>query len=345
MTRAWLLVGALLAVIWIPHVVFAAWVYEDAGWLPLFTDPLSPLLVPRGGIRAFWWLQGQVTTEPWLVHGVNVGLHLTVIGLTLALARRLGLPRAVLPIVLVIVALHPLGIEAVAYAAQQGELVAAVAVLGACLLATGCWWRLPVVLGMLACLAFGVWGGKETAVVGLGLVPLVIALRARDDRPKWAGKWLPLTVCILLVFAGVQLSGGLVELTNTGETTHVYTSADEWSRWQSAATVRMLGLLVLPLGPFTVDYDYHRWSQGAQVACGALLVLMAITGVVAALVRRRMLTFWLLWPLLAIAPRFVVETPRGILNEHQVYLWVPGFAVSVGAVVSWWQGASCRAQA
>ena len=129
MSTRWLIVVALVVVAcYVPHILWASWVYEDGA---RFREPL--MWGPRVVSRAVWWLQGG---SPQIVHFVNMLLHCMVAALSGLLAYRLHISAAGARLVTGSVLVSTLSVEAVAYAAQQGELLAAVFVLGACLCAT-----------------------------------------------------------------------------------------------------------------------------------------------------------------------------------------------------------------
>lgn len=121
-----MVVVLLVVACYVPHILWASWVYEDGARL---REALT--WGPRVVSRAVWWLQGG---SPVIVHFVNALLHLTVAGLSGLLAYRLDMSAAGARLVTGAVLVSTLSVEAVAYAAQQGELLAAVFVLGACCL-------------------------------------------------------------------------------------------------------------------------------------------------------------------------------------------------------------------
>ena len=252
----WCIVLAII-VCYLPHVLYGQFVYEDAAVLQSVAAGAPELWHPRGLFRLLWWLQWQASPHPALFHAVSVALHLVVMALTGVLGSRLSLTRAAVTLALIVIAWHPLTVEAVAYAAQQGELLAAIGVLTACIFATGRWWRAPVWVGILAAVAFGLLG-KESAVVAIALVPLLIVARApryRYVRPRWAGAWIPVVLSAALLGTGVWWYGWTV-IVSIGEAPGADVTAVDWLLVQSYAAMRMVGLLVIPMGPFSVDYDY-----------------------------------------------------------------------------------------
>src|SRR3990167_3869422 len=168
-------------------------VYEDyravqAGSLPF-------VFGPRGLSSWLWW------RDPVASHLLSLGLHVLVGGITWLLGRRLGLSRPAAGLAAGVLLLHPMAVETSVYLSSRAELIAAIGVLGAGLVATGPWryW-----LAIPLCLAVGVLG-KESAVIGIGLVTLVWAHR-------WPSRWtfgLVVLGALAWVPLGVWRLGGL----------------------------------------------------------------------------------------------------------------------------------------
>lgn len=343
---AWLPLG-LAAARYAPHIWRATLVYEDAALLYSLTQAIP--VGPRVLTRWLWRLHGG---DPVLAHAASLALHLIVASLTGWLVSRMGYRSSAAVVAVAVVALHPLAVETVAYAAQQGELIAAIGVLGACVLAAGDWWRPRALLGIVAALGVGI-AGKETAVVGLGLVPLVIAATdaARTDalarangsdlrawtapaRPSWARPLVPTLVAIGIALISIVALGGIRAIANTGESPGVNAHVGSWVLLQGAAAARTLALLVVPLGPWTVDYDYDAVPVAARGVFTGTLVL--ITTLVCWWRHRQAIPASLfigwVWCLIVLAPRFLVQTPRSYLNDHQAYLLLPALGLVVAAL-------------
>ena len=291
------------------HVQTAGHVYEDRTWLARDVSTSRPL-------TAWSW---QHVNSPQASHALNVGLHLWVCVLAGLLAWQLGLSALAGAAVGSLLAVHPVTVEAVAYAASRAELFAALSVLGACLLAIrGSWWLVvPVVLLGLA--------SKETAAVALLLIPLA----------RWATRqtWkMPALTCACALAALISVTGGWLRLVNLGEAAGMQETWLPWLLVQSTAAVRLMGLTLWPFfGGFTVDYDYdaigHMWRYGA------LLTLIGVAGLAWTLRRQRLVAFGLAWMLLAVLPRLLVQTPRSYLNEHQWLLAGIGLLIAVMVLV------------
>ena len=120
--------------------------------------------------------------QPWFFHLVNTLLHAAVAVLVLVLLRKFASARAALAGALVF-AVHPVHTEAVANVVGQAELLAALGILGACLLylntTTFKWWHY---LALPALYLFALFA-KEASIVLPGLLILLDAAR-RDDEGK-----------------------------------------------------------------------------------------------------------------------------------------------------------------
>ena len=310
------------------HVFRGHFIYEDAAWLGMLTEGTRGWWQPRGLSRMLWAAEWWIAPSPRTFHAVSLGLHALNAVLVGVLARRIGLSARYARLAAVIVFVHWLGIETVTYAAQQGELLAAAGVLGACILASDRWWRPHVFLGIVACLLFGIWG-KETAAVGIGLVVFVAVLQ-RQKPPAEAAIYGALALWMFGLVLMSRLPGGF-GLFNIGESAGVNITALDWLLVQSAAAVRSLVLLVLPLG-LTVDFDYDLVPMGIRWFAFCLLVAFSVH---VWFLRRvwPMGAFCGAWILVVLLPRLVVQTPRGYLNDHQFYLAIPAFGLMVAAVL------------
>jgi hypothetical protein len=271
------------------------------------------------------------STDPRTVHLLSASLHLLIGGLVGVLALQLGITTWWVPMGLVW--LHPITVEAVAYGAAQGELLAAVGVLMAVTASLGAGRGSALVV----MLVWGVWAmvSKESGVAVVGLLALTVL---------WRGRTWP-TLIAVAALALLALRGlPLVLAINRNESM----GAAAWIGWQSVAAWRLVSLTV-PFG-FSIDHDYTATSSVLRteavagwiaVAAGAgwLLLLRvfdrwdAQDGFIGSesTPRRDGIGFGLAWTLLAMAPRFVVRTPLSIFPEHQWYLPFIGLALALGA--------------
>ena len=316
-----LLIGFLVAY---QTVWGAGWVYEDVR------------VVADGGmstrpVQSWTW---PLTSSPQAAHGLNLALHVIVSALAGCLAFRLGLSRQASWFVGALILLQPVAVESVAYAASRGELMAALGILSACLLAL--WtspWRWPLV----ALSVFFAAGSKETGVVAVLLVPLTCW--AAQMRVKQEIVVYGILGCFLTSITAIHAldphQAGLTRFLNAGETAQMAIGTHDWLLLQASAVYRLLGVSLSGLG-MTVDYDYDALSQTARwIAAGACLGLLTLT--IALIRTQRLIAFGLGWTALALLPRVFVQTPRSYLNEHQFYVPLIGLIV---AGMAWWDSAT-----
>ena len=310
----------LLGALYGPHVWSAGFVYEDAVWRPEMTATASLPFQSRVLTRASW----RLTETPQAAHALGVGLHAGVVGLLGLLAWRLGYSRDGVGLVALLATVHPLTVESVAYASARSELLAAIGALLAVVCAAGRWWRPWYLTGMVTGIVLG-WMGKESAIVALALVPLTMLLRAR--RP-----FLVAVFVLVCVGGATAIDGQDVKaLANIGESGMMQTTAGSWFLLQAAAAYRLIGLAIWPVG-LAVDADIDAIPRLLQ--WWAVVALGGIVASLAALVRtHRRVAYGLAWCLLCLAPRLVVQTPRGYFNEHHFYLSLLGLIL---AGVAWW---------
>lgn len=321
---ALLLAGACL---WVYQSVWSAqWVFEDVRWVGSSVGSLTPR-----GLAAWTWTW---TLTPAAAHAMSLGLHLLNGALVGWLARRLGCREGIALLLAAVWWLHPGHVESVAYAASRTELIAGTGVLGACLWATTTvrwWWVGAVACGLVAL------GGKESAVVLLGLVPVT---RWVLGRPVW----MVGSVAISLAAVLPVLWGGWGYVVALGQPTVEPLAPEDlalgaayavggwsWVLVQSQAIVRVLGVL-LGTGTTTLDADYT--SLTVLGGLGAVGVLLAM-GVAAWRLRHTapLVAYGLGWWLVAIAPRLLVRTPTTLFPEHQAY--IPAFGVFLAVAASY----------
>jgi Flp pilus assembly protein TadD len=194
-----------------------------AGWQVGASSPLSVLQAPvRAGevllsyfrplTALSYWLDGLLWQgNPGGFHLTNLLLHALASVLVLCLARRL-LPAGPGPIVAALLfAVHPVHVEAVAWVQGRVDLLAAVGVLTAVLLAaTGMELQGPPRLGYLtasAAAALLALLAKEVAAVAPVLAGVVVATSRREPGAVKARDLLPFAVlhgCTLLLYFGLR---------------------------------------------------------------------------------------------------------------------------------------------
>ena len=324
MTR-WTLaaLGLVLAVLveFGAHVRGAEFVYEDER---AFSAAGVSLLRPRGLAAVSWRL---MPITPQHAHAVSLGLHLLTVAALGALVWRLTGSGAVSWGAAAIFALHPLQIEPAAYAAARGELIATLGVLLACLCATTRSWAAWALLP--ACVALGL-GGKESAIVAGGLVPLTLWAQGRL-------RWWMVAIAAgagLAVAAGIAQAIGypLLQLVNVGEEPYVRTTAIDWLLLQGTAAYRLIVLSIVPLW-LTVDPDVELVPVALQL--GALVILAGLVEVAwRQRTARPLLTLGIAWMVIGIVPRLIVQTPRSVLNAHQWNLLMVGPSIVGAALIA-----------
>lgn len=310
------LMGLILALwAWSYRTVWTAgFVYEDLTAHGAYTTrPLT----------AWTW---TLTPTPMTAHALNLALALVVAGLVWVVARALGFSRWGALVASELWLLHPLSVEAVAYASSRAELLATIGILIAVLGAT----RPATVTGAIGLMAGVVLAlaSKESGVVVLLLMPLTIAWTRRQWDLETA---LPVAVCAVVMVIGLDVHGGFRAVMNYGGTDSVSTLAVTWWDWlliQAAATQHWLTAAVW-LSGLTPDPDLDRVPLLWRMASVGLLGTLGVT---AAWLRHRrpLVAFGLAWCLVALVPRFIVQTPQGYLNAHQ--FTVPFLGVLFAAV-------------
>lgn len=302
-----LLVTVLLGVIYSPHIWQSPLVYEDAR----LVDGAQRQMAWRDVLR----LRG-LSTDSWAFvqsprasHALNLWLHVVVVGLVGLLFWRLTRDKHLTWAIALITALHPLTSETVAYAASRAELISAVGVLLALVSVTGQGWnRLGVVPALLLAVL-----GKETGIVGLALVPLVLWYQRRFV----AAKVTALGVVCLAVSA-LPLLGRYAGI---GEYDGLHTNAVTWVGIQAVAIWRLVVLSVAPLW-LSVSPDVSMVS-GWSYAAAMVLLVASLETAWRARHTAPLLTLGMVGCAIVAAPRFLVRTPGSPFNEHQWYLAMP----------------------
>lgn len=294
----------------------AAWVYNDRA----LVSPLIPSLVNGRPLAAATW---AMTETPMAARLLNLLLHAGNVLLVVLLARRIGLSEMVATAAAFAWMVHPMQVETVAYAAGRSELLAATGVLIAALaaLANGRGWGLWAVVGVGLGLA-----SKESAIVALGLIPLVRVAVGHAWRLTGA-------VCGLAVLAGVAWFGGPTGIIER-ELYSTHVSMLDWLLLQATATARLAWLALVPIGQ-TLDFDYDLIPVGVRALC--VVALLGMTWLAWSLRRSApLVAVGLAWMLIAVLPRLVVQTPRSYLNEHQFYVPLLGLAIVAGDGLQRW---------
>jgi tetratricopeptide (TPR) repeat protein len=283
---------------------------------------------------------------PWVFHGVNILLHALVSLLVLALLGRIVARPAALAGALLF-AVHPLHTEAVANIVGQAELLAAAAVIGACVLyaarpldATrpdarrGIAILVIFALGMLA---------KEGAVVLPGLLVALDAAqgrlgRTREHAGRYVRRALPFMAAIVLVviaylalrvhvlgsIAGVDAAPNLQFLRGQPR---LLSALRAWPEY--------LRLLFFPID-LSADYSpgviLPVTGLTPMALLGAFILLVTIALALMTPVRRAGLAA--AWFLIAVFPVSNLLLPIGVLIAERI-LYLPSVAASLALAFAW----------
>lgn len=281
--------------------------------------------------------------RPMGFHVVNVVLHAGVCLLLAALLARLVSPPAALAGALLF-AVHPVHVEAVANVVGQAELIAAIAVLLACLLyGSGGHWggakRGARLAGVTLLYLIGI-GAKESAAA---LPALLFALEVARASPEATRRrltreaplyfslaaslatYLVLRTAVLGTMAGEVPAPWLREL-SSGE--RVLTAISIWPEY--------LRLLLFPLD-LAADYSpgiiATRTGVDGAVALGALVMVGLAAVAWAARRGSPLVALGIGWFALAILPVSNLLVPAGvILAERTLYLPSVGLAIALAGV-------------
>lgn len=320
-TGPWLFGLLLLTAFTYRHIESLGFVYEDRNWLPLTASWPMPSVAYSIIYAPFVFAQWLGGGQPWAYHVTILSVHVVNVLLVYGIARTLHAGMWAL-VAAAVFALHPLQLESVAYITGGREVIAGcflLVALWACLDPSYGWsavWRAVVIV---LCVGLAT-KAKASAIMALPLVVYAMAVRR---------SWRTLAVSV---------SGFVLILAERWNDIHYILTAHDGVRWasegyaamQASALWRFAMMLFLPFGT-TVDHD---WSIGTP-----MLHMFALT----ALIAWSVVVFWhwrqwpvlavcLGWVLLAVAPRFFLQT-REILNEHQLYTPLIGVSLALGLSV------------
>ncbi|MGH7500180.1 MAG: tetratricopeptide repeat protein [Longimicrobiales bacterium] len=301
---------------------------------------------------AVQWSIGDGAT--WVFHAANIALHALASVLVFALLRTLASRAGALAGALLF-AVHPLHTEVVANVVGQAELLAASAVLGACILYAsrpdGIALSRGRAAGIVSCFALGMLA-KEGAIV---IPPLLVALdlaqrRLTLDRSS-ASRWLRAIAVPMLMLLAVLLAYFIVRIQVLGSIGGIDAAPNlpflrEEGRIFSAfrAWPEYVRLLVFP---FDLSADYSPGvilpatgftpmvTLGLVLLIGTAILALATpvrprTGLVAA------------WFLITVFPVSNLVLPIGVLMAERI-LYLPSVAIAMVAAHAWdWAAARAR---
>lgn len=302
-----LAVIALLCGLYAGHVRWSPLVYQDANLIHGAELPFSwdGLLHTRGLSGNSW----RLIQSPQASHALNLTLHLAVVGLVGLLFWRLTHDRFTTWAITLITAFHPLTGETVAYASARAEMMAAIGVLVALLCVTShlSWVR----LGVLPSLALAV-AGKETGIVAVGLIPLVLWYQGRTRAAS--------LTTLIAACAAVSVLPWKGHWAAMGEYDGLSTTPAIWIGVQSVALWR---LVVLSVAPLWLSVSPEIPMSGWAFSAALVLLAGSLETAWRARVVAPLLTLGIVGCALVAAPRFLVRTPTSPFNEHQWYLAMP----------------------
>jgi protein O-mannosyl-transferase len=317
----------------LPHVFTRPYWPEELGVTPSLYRPLATL--------SFMVQNSVGGGSPMPLRLVSYALYVLVAIAVFRLARRL-LPPGPAVCVAALFAAHPVHVEAVALAVNQGELWVALLSLLAVTryldARRGGWprradWGLFALLYLCACLF------KETGVVVPALL-LGAELICCDSSPakerfrRLAPGFFALAgVCAVFLLVRIQVLGGVWG----AQPADALVGQSSWGRLLTMLQVfpEWLRLLSWPV-QLSADYSPRaieaadRWGI---IQTGAVLMILSVAALaVCSLKRAPALAFGIFWAGVALLPVSNVLVPTGVvLAERVLFLPSVGFVLSVGA--------------
>lgn len=347
----WPLLLPLLAAVAVYHAVgtFGFVNFDDDNYVygnPRVTDGLSAAGARWAfttGHEQVWipatWLSLQLDATlagpgPAGFHRTNLALHLAAVALTWLLARRLSGSTAAATLVALLLAVHPVNVEAVCWVTARKDVLMTPLLLGAAL----AWVTAAGPRGLLPAGALAAWAmlAKPAAVVA----PLLLLLLAL--LPGWRGEgpgrprraqWVVLGV---LALAAVVVALVTTRLAQHGAMGAVE-AAPPAQRVLDAAggVVRYLARLAWPAG-LAVRYPEADLRLALPAAVASALGVVAVTALLLRQRRRLPLAaFGWLWFLVCLLPSLgLVQGGQLPLGDRYVYLaalglWLPLAAAAV----------------
>ena len=311
------------------HVATSPFVYEDMHLVGADRHvSWAGALQPRGLTTESWVL----IQSPQASHALNVSLHLVVVGLVGLLLWRITRDAFAAHAGALIMAFHPLTGETVAYAASRSELIAAV---GAILVLVCAVSPSPWTWGVIPPAFALAYMGKETGLVAIGLVPLVLWMQGER---RWAWR-LTALVCSVVVVIALWRWPALQALSHHGEYGDLRVSPGAWVATQTAAVGRLALLSMAPIwlsvSPAVEPLPGYAAMAALILACGLVECVWRLSSVAP------LAAGGIVGCAIVAAPRFVVRTPGSPFNEHQWYVAMPFVAcvlvAGLQACETWWQ--------
>lgn len=307
---------------------------------PLVTASLAVDHAVAGGLTPFWF---HLSTFLWFL----VQLLVMYVLFAHVLSRARGERPSNSYIALAAVAwygLHPVSAETVNYVVQRGELYAALGTVAAVAvyarfprLRRYGLYLVPALLGML---------GKQTALMFAPLLFAYILLfetelgaERPDDEPWWRHLWrqgLVAARAALPAFA-LALAYYLFQRAMTAESWTSGSTArfDYWCT-QPYVTLHYVVQLVVPTA---LSADTDRQLVTSPFAEEVVIGVAFLIGVLALVVRTarvrelRVVTFGLVWFLIALVPTAVIPFAE-VENDHRMYMPFVGLVLAVASAIA-----------
>lgn len=310
--------------------------FTEAYWPPPNTGGLyRPLARAAATVQ---WILGA--GRPWIFRVTGLLLYIGLVLAVWGLARELLTPTQAW-IAAALFAVHPVHVEAVAIAVDQGELVAGIAAaLGGYAFIR---WRRATLSGgrALAIILTSylvALGFKEHAFVLpilLAALELALPARAEGSRARWQAigaamglglGWWFLRAHVLGTLAGATPAEALQGTSATARALTMLGVAGEWAR--------------LLIWPAHLQGDYAPWEIApwdrwrSEQTAGALALASFLLALVLAWRRRPAAASGLLWTAIALAPVSNLVIPTGILlAERTLLLPSIGVVLVVGGLI------------
>ena len=279
-------------------------------------------------VLAFALINALVGIAPRTLHGLNLLLHAVNSLLVLRLASRLSPkrhPEAAFFAALIF-ALHPVQVEAVAWAVHLSTLASATFLLAGLNLAAD---RPEDVPAILACNLLSVLF-KESGVVFPALAALVLIGRGEGDRRTWRRR----------AFRPAVVGGIVIAAVFVPFRAWVLGAFSQEPAWAGPGRIFMLMVkcfayyVKLALLPYPLSQSYLFKIPRAPwepLVAASSAVLLAV-GASAWLLRRKhsFAALGVAWFFLALAPVSGVFTVSSAMNERFLYIPIIGFALIVG---------------
>jgi tetratricopeptide (TPR) repeat protein len=283
-----------------------------------------------------WQLTGGNTV---VMHATNIALHAAVTGLLVPFLAAYVPPAAALGAA-VVFAIHPVHVEAVANVVGRAELLAALFLLLAILLARRVRRapsvRTPLEAGLIGAVALALLS-KEHAAIAVGLLLLDDLARGEDGRRLPLRLYLAVTLLTAAwLIARARVDQGL----SFRAVAPTFYGLDGWGRLATMGPA-LLVVLRLLVWPFRLQTDYlpqvlPRLEQLTAPGALGLAVLLATAALAILSWRRhRAAAAGLLMMGLAWAPTSNLLFPTGVvIAERALYLPTVGLALVTAALLA-----------